>query len=99
MTSSDRRLRKFGPLRQAAPIVGAVEERLHRETELVAGGVHPAEDQEHQRDAQLVVIQPILFVLGLNEPGDEVILRLATTVGDQLVGEPIEALECRLDSR
>ena len=88
---------ELGASREQLPLIRVAQERLEREPELVAGRVHPAEHQQHERDAELVGREPVLAVMRLDERADEVVAQLAAAIGDQLVGVPVEAGERGLD--
>ncbi len=82
MTSSTAARAELGALgRAAATGSGCSQEDLHGQAELVPGGVEAAEDQQHERIAQLGPGQvgPCLAVLacpGLHQTGHQVVTRV-----------------------
>ena len=98
-TSSTAASASSGSWLQQGPLLGVREKQIQGEAELVTRGVNPAEEQVHDRFAQLELTQLPRF-LGADEPGDRAaVVRLPTAAQDHLVHERREAGERRLDSR
>ena len=55
ITSSTAFSPSSGRSPEQPPLVGVLQQRLQREPELVAGGLHAGEGEEDQRDAELVL--------------------------------------------
>ncbi len=84
------------------PLVGVAQQGAHRQRQLVAGGLHAGEDQEDQRDRELVVAQAGL-ALGrrvgrAHQRGQEVVARGGPPVRDHVGEVAAEAVEGGLDA-
>ena len=88
---------QFRALAEQPPLGGVVQEGLHGQAELVAGGVEAAEDQQHQRVTQFGAGQLFLARRRARQARHEVVARAGAPVGYQRVGVAVQRGEPRLD--
>ena len=84
-------------LSQQRPLVGVIAEHLHRGGELVSSGVRAGNQQTHDQHAQLVGVEPVAFVFGADQLGDQIVGQRAAAVSDHIVDVVVDGLPCRQD--
>ncbi len=93
----DRGRSQFRALPEQPPLGRVINEDLHGQAELIAGGVEAAEDQQSERIPQLSGRQALPGGLFLHQGGHKIVPGTAPAISDQRVGIVIQRRQRGLD--